>query len=109
MSVYAACAALAPSLPLAAAPLFPSLNIDPLGGPADPARPVATRSSRKALSPAIRRTSTRSPRSPRSAHGYAEAQYWGLPSHEALNLWRSLNPTYANAYGRFPIRTTSAK
>ena len=67
MSVYAACAALAPSLPLAAAPLFPSLNIDPLGGPADPARPVATRSSRKALSPAIRRTSTRSPRSPRSA------------------------------------------
>ena len=110
MSVYAACAALAPSLPLAAAPLFPSLNIDPLGGPADPARPVATRSSRKALSPAIRRTSTRSPRSPRSARTATPRRSTGAcPRTRALNLWRSLNPTYANAYGRFPIQDNLCK
>jgi hydroxybutyrate-dimer hydrolase len=37
------------------------------------------------------------------AHGYAEAQDWGIASHDTLNLWRSLNVTYANAYGRFAI------
>jgi hydroxybutyrate-dimer hydrolase len=37
------------------------------------------------------------------AHGYAAAQDWGIASHDTLNLWRSLAPTYANAYGRFAI------
>jgi hydroxybutyrate-dimer hydrolase len=37
------------------------------------------------------------------AHGYAQAQDWGIASHDALNLWRSLQATYANAYGRFAI------
>ena len=38
------------------------------------------------------------------AHGYAAAQDWGIASHDnTLNLWRSLQPTYANAYGRFAI------
>ena len=40
------------------------------------------------------------------AHGYAEAQDWGIASHDSagfLNLWRALQPTYANAYGRFAI------
>jgi len=39
------------------------------------------------------------------AHGYAEAQDWGISSHDSavLNLWRALQPTYANAYGRFAI------
>lgn len=37
------------------------------------------------------------------AHGYAAAQDWGIASHDTLNLWRALQPTYANAYGRFAI------
>jgi hydroxybutyrate-dimer hydrolase len=31
------------------------------------------------------------------------AQDWGVASHEVLNLWRSLHPTYAAAYGRFAV------
>jgi hydroxybutyrate-dimer hydrolase len=38
------------------------------------------------------------------AHGYAAAQDWGIASHENLGLWRSLQATYANAYGRFAVQ-----
>ena len=37
------------------------------------------------------------------AHGYAAAQDWGIASHDTLNLWRALQVTYANAYGRFAV------
>jgi hydroxybutyrate-dimer hydrolase len=37
------------------------------------------------------------------AHGYAAAQDWGIASHDTLNLWRSLQATYASAYGRFVV------
>ena len=37
------------------------------------------------------------------AHGYAAAQDWGIASHDTLSLWRSLQPTYAAAYGRFAV------
>lgn len=37
------------------------------------------------------------------AHGYAAAQDWGIAAHDTLNLWRSLQPTYAAAYGRFAV------
>jgi len=37
------------------------------------------------------------------AHGYAGAQDWGIASHDTLSLWRSLQPTYAAAYGRFAV------
>jgi len=37
-------------------------------------------------------------------HGYAAAQDWGIASHDTLGLWRSLQATYANAYGRFAIQ-----
>lgn len=36
-------------------------------------------------------------------HGYAAAQDWGIASHDTLGLWRSLQATYASAYGRFAI------
>jgi hydroxybutyrate-dimer hydrolase len=35
--------------------------------------------------------------------GYAAGQVWGVASHDTLNLWRALNPTYAAAYGRFAV------
>jgi hydroxybutyrate-dimer hydrolase len=34
------------------------------------------------------------------SNGYYEDQNWGIASHEWLNLWRSLQVTYASAYGR---------
>ena len=37
------------------------------------------------------------------AHGYATAQDWGIASHDTLGLWRALQVTYANAYGRFAV------
>jgi hydroxybutyrate-dimer hydrolase len=38
------------------------------------------------------------------AEGYAKEQDWGIPGHDGgLNLWRGLQVTYANAYGRFAI------
>jgi len=110
MSVYAACAALAPSLPLAAAPLFPSLNIDPLGGPAGSRTARCDLLKQKGLVTGdTTNEHAESALAKIRAHGYAEAQYWGLPSHEALNLWRSLTPTYASAYGRFPIQDNLCK
>ncbi len=37
------------------------------------------------------------------AIGYYPEIDWGIAFHEWLNLWRSLNPTYAAAYGRFAV------
>jgi hydroxybutyrate-dimer hydrolase len=37
------------------------------------------------------------------AHGYATAQDWGIASHDTLGLWRALQVTYANTYGRFAV------
>ena len=110
MSVYAACAALAPSLAASAAPLFPSFNIPPLGGPAVSRENRCDSLKEKGLvTGATRAEQAESALAKIRAHGYAEAQYWGLPSHEALNLWRSLNPTYASAYGRFAVQDNLCK
>ncbi len=35
--------------------------------------------------------------------GLYEEEDWGIASHECLNLWRSLQPTYASSYGRFAV------
>jgi hydroxybutyrate-dimer hydrolase len=35
--------------------------------------------------------------------GYAEELDWGIPFHAYINVWRSLNPTYAAAYGRLAV------
>ena len=37
-------------------------------------------------------------------HGYAAPQDWGIASHDTLGLWRSLQVTYANSYGRFAVQ-----
>lgn len=36
-------------------------------------------------------------------NGYYQEEDWGIASHEWLNLWRSLQPTYAASYGRFAV------
>jgi hydroxybutyrate-dimer hydrolase len=93
MSVYAACAALAPGAN--GAPLVPPL---PLA-----ANRCTSLSEKSLVSGATTAEHALSALDALRAHGYAEAQDWGIASHDSLNLWRSLNVTYANAYGRFAV------
>jgi hydroxybutyrate-dimer hydrolase len=91
MSVYAPCAAfrtLAGAPPTAASP---AESVAVAEGKGAGFRPTTQAQAASALA-VIR------------AHGYASAQDWGIASHEWLSLWRSLQITYANAYGRFAIQ-----
>lgn len=94
MSVYAACASLAPGA--AGTPLLP---------PSALAASRCTSLSEKGLvSGATTAEHAASALAALRAHGYAEAQDWGIASHDnVLNLWRALQATYANAYGRFAL------
>ncbi|HEX6156322.1 MAG TPA: 3-hydroxybutyrate oligomer hydrolase family protein, partial [Burkholderiales bacterium] len=93
MSVYAACASLAPGA--AGTPFLPP--------PALAANRCTSLSEKGLVSGATTTDRAISALSYLRAHGYAAAQDWGIASHDALGLWRSLAPTYANAYGRFAI------
>ena len=94
MSVYAACAALAPG-----ANGTPFLPLSPFD-----ANRCTSLKEKGLVSGATTAEQAASALAAIRAHGYAAAQDWGIASHDnALNLWRSLQPTYANAYGRFAI------
>lgn len=98
MAVYAACAALSPSL------VGTPLNIDPIGAPAG-ARANRCQALKKAglLSSNNLADQADEALGILRANGYYEEQDTLLASHEWLNLWRSLNPTYAAAHGRFAV------
>ena len=99
MSVYAPCAALSPTL--AGTPFF---GLQPLGAPANSLQNRCASLKEKGLvSGDTLPEQSASALAKIRAHGYAEAQDWGIASHEFLNLWRSLQATYANAYGRFAV------
>ncbi len=98
MGIYAPCAALSPSL--AGTPF----NFDPIGAP-----PGARANRCEALAayglleaPTLEEQAEEALGILR-ANGYYEEQETLLGAHEWLNLWRSLNPTYANAHGRFAV------
>lgn len=95
MSVYAACASLGTG-PLAT----PILGPNPLA-----ANRCTSLAEKGLVTGATAAEQAASALEKLRAHGYAEAQDWGVASHDgpALNLWRALQPTYANAYGRFAI------
>lgn len=98
MSIYAACAALSPSL--ADTPF----NTDPIGAPTG-ARINRCESLREF---GLLTSNTQDEQATESlailrANGYYAEQDTLLASHEWLNLWRSLNPTYAAAHGRFAV------
>ena len=97
MSVYAACAAHAPG----AADTFqiPGLTAPQAAG----LLRCASLKEKGLVSGATPAEQAASALAQIRAHGYAKAQDWGIASHDTLNLWRSLAPTYANAYGRFEI------
>lgn len=98
MGIYAPCAALSPSL--AGTPF----NFDPLGAP------PGTRANRCEALAAYGLLSAQTLEAQADEalgilrdNGYYEEQETLLGAHEWLNLWRSLNPTYANAHGRFAV------
>ena len=94
MSVYAACAALAPGAN--GTPFFP---LSPFA-----ANRCAALKEKRLISGETPAEQAASALSVIRAHGYASAQDWGIASHDnGLNLWRALQPTYASAYGRFAV------
>ena len=98
MGIYAPCAALSPSL------TGTPLNSDPIGARAGSR---ANRCEALAMS-GLLTAETLDEQADEALdilrdHGYYEEQDTLLASHEFLNLWRSLNPTYANAHGRFAV------
>ena len=94
MSVYAACASLAPGA--AGTPFVPP--------PALAANRCTSLKEKGLVSGATTAEQAAAALAKIREHGYAAAQDWGIASHDALNLWRALQITYANAYGRFAIQ-----
>ena len=101
MSVFAPCAALSPAL--AGTPFF---GLPPLGGagPNAPQNRCAALKDKGLVSGATLAEQADSALAVIRAHGYAAPQDWGIASHEWLSLWRALQVTYANAYGRFAVQ-----
>ncbi|MEJ2157736.1 MAG: 3-hydroxybutyrate oligomer hydrolase family protein [Desulfobacteraceae bacterium] len=98
MGIYAPCAALSPSL--AGTPL----NLDPIGAPAGAraGRCESLQASGLLTADTLEAQADEALGILRD-NGYYEEQETLLAAHEWLNLWRSLNPTYANAHGRFAV------
>lgn len=101
MSVYAPCAALSPTL--TGTPFF---GFPPLGGaaPGAPQNRCTSLKEKGLVSGDTIAEQAASALAAIRAHGYASAQDWGIASHEWLSLWRALQVTYANAYGRFDVQ-----
>jgi hydroxybutyrate-dimer hydrolase len=98
MSVYAACAALSPSL------IGTPFNLDPIGAPAGSrANRCGSLKDAGLLTEETIEDQAEEALGILRANGYYEEQDTLLASHEWLNLWRSLNPTYAAAHGRFAV------
>ena len=97
MSLYAACAAHAPGA--AGTVQIPGLTAPQAAG----LLRCASLKDKGLISGATPAEQAASALTQIRAHGYAAAQDWGIASHDTLNLWRALAPTYANAYGRFAI------
>ncbi len=99
MGTYAGCAALDDSL--AGTPFF---GAQPIGAPANALqnRCAALRQLGLLSTDTLQEQAAESLAILRGI-GYYEDEDWGIASHEWLNLWRSLQPTYAAAYGKFPV------
>ncbi|MGF1641595.1 MAG: 3-hydroxybutyrate oligomer hydrolase family protein [Rhodospirillales bacterium] len=99
MGTYAGCAGLDASL--AGTPFF---GAQPIGAPADALQNrCAALRQRGLLTADTLAEQAAEALAILNANGYDAAQNWGIASHEWLNLWRSLQPTYAASYGRFTV------
>jgi hydroxybutyrate-dimer hydrolase len=100
MSVFAACAAHAPG----AARTLQIPAFIPLTGPqAAGVERCKSLKDKGLITGDTLAEQAESARAAIRAHGYAAAEDWGIASHDTLGLWRSLQVTYANAYGRFAV------
>jgi hydroxybutyrate-dimer hydrolase len=97
LSVYAACAAHAPGA--ADTVQIPGFTAPQAGG----IERCTSLKEKGLISGDTLTERANSARDKLRAHGYAAAQDWGIASHDTLNLWRALQVTYANAYGRFAV------
>ena len=99
MGTYAGCAALDSSL--AGTPFF---GAQPIGAPAGALqnRCAGLRQLGLLTTDTLEEQAAESLAMLRTI-GYYEDEDWGIASHEWLNLWRSLQPTYAAAQGKFPV------
>ena len=98
MSIYAPCAALSPTL------VGTPFNFDPIGAaPGTRANRCASLKAFGLLKSDSLDALADEALSILRAKGYYEEQDTLLASHEWLNLWRALNPTYAAAHGRFRV------
>lgn len=98
MSVYAPCAALSPSL------VGTPVNLDPIGAlPGSRANRCQALKALGLIEADVLEDQADEALSMLRQNGYYEEQDTLLASHEWLNLWRSLNPTYAAAHGRFAV------
>jgi hydroxybutyrate-dimer hydrolase len=98
MSVFAACAAHAPGA-ARTTPLFAAFT----GPQAAGVERCKSLKDKGLITGSTLAEQAESARAVIRAHGYAAAEDWGIASHDTLGLWRSLQVTYANAYGRFAV------
>lgn len=99
MSLYAACAATNSSL--AGMPFYLP---DPSGAPAgSAANRCAQLAAMGLITGADQEAQSADAIQKLRAIGYYSQEDWGIPFHENLNLWRSLNPTYVGSYGKFAV------
>jgi hydroxybutyrate-dimer hydrolase len=93
MGVYAACAAASPTL--AGTPFF---GFQPLN-----ASRCTSLKEKGLVSGDTTAEQAASAIQALREHGYAAPQDWGIAFHDFVNLWRALQPTYANTHGRFAV------
>ena len=99
MGTYAGCASLDASLVGT-----PWQFLDPIGAPVGArANRCASLRERGLLTANILAEQAAEALEILQSNGYYEDQNWGIASHEWLNLWRSLQVTYAAAYGRLAV------
>ena len=99
MALYADCASLWEGL--AGAPFF---GLEPVGAPASArANRCASLHEVGLLEAGALEEQAFEALQKLRAMGYAEELDWGIPFHAFINVWRSLNPTYAAAYGRLAV------
>jgi hydroxybutyrate-dimer hydrolase len=99
MGTYAACASLSDSL--TGTPFF---GAEPIGAPAGArANRCMSLRERGLLAANTEQEQADESLAVLRASGYYEEEDWGIASHEWLNLWRTLQPTYAASYARSAV------
>jgi hydroxybutyrate-dimer hydrolase len=99
MGVYAACAAVSPTLTGT-----PAFGVQPLGAPGGALQNrCASLKARGLVSGDTLAEQSASALAVLRRDGYAPGQDWGIPFWEVVNIWRSFQQSYSASYGRFAL------